>query len=99
MPFSTRKVMSLRAVSSEQLHILAHLEDFSLPSKPSHSILIILVCRSFIGTGLHFSQKTDFSITLSMTDSVESKTASRHFKNNRSHSVMSRSPFLEHFII
>lgn len=50
MPLTTRSCRSRNAVSGEHLFIFAHLDEVNLPSKPSHSILTILVCRSFIDT-------------------------------------------------
>lgn len=60
--------MSRRAVSWEQLHIFAHLEEVSLPSNPSHNLLIILRWRSLTVISLCLSQYAAFCSVVCMAE-------------------------------
>ena len=93
MPLATRSCRSRRAVSVEHLFIFAHFDDVSLPSKPSHNILTMRVCLSFITVCLCDSQN-DALCSVRTTVSMEVVMASFSLsRNHNNHSLMSSSPF------
>lgn len=89
----TRSCRSRRAVSVEHLFIFAHLEDVNFPPKPSHSILTIRVCRSFI-TVCQCASQNEALCNVRTTVSIEAEMASFSLsRNHNSHSLMSSAPF------
>jgi len=92
IPLLSKSFISLSAVSKEHFAIFAHFEDFSFPSKPSNSLFSISLCRLLSGVSLCMSQKFALNNTECVVFSVSSKAFFKHFKDHKSHRVISLLP-------